>query len=63
MVKRLQQKEGFEQIQIISISALSEADMQTRGGPPQGSIFITKPVDLGWLKGYLLGLMSPQVWV
>ena len=49
--------------QIISVSALSEPEMQSRGGPPEGSHFIAKPVDLGWLKGYLLGLMTPQAWV
>ena len=66
MVKRLQQKEGYEQLQIISVSALTETEIQTRGGTPLGSHFIAKPVDLGWLKGYLLGLMglmAPQAWV
>ncbi len=62
-VKRLKQKEGYEQLQIISVSALSETELQARGGPPEGSHFMAKPVDLGWLKGYLLGLMAPQAWV
>ncbi len=62
-VKRVKEKEGFEQLQIISISALSKDQMEQRGGPPEGSHFISKPIDLGWLKGYLLGLMSPQAWV
>lgn len=62
-VKRVKEKEGFEQLQIISISALSKDELEQRGGPPEGSHFIPKPIDLGWLKGYLLGLMSPQAWV
>jgi excisionase family DNA binding protein len=62
-VKRVKEKEGFEQMQIISISALSKDELEQRGGPPEGSHFISKPIDLGWLKGYLLGLMSPQAWV
>ena len=61
-VKRVKQKEGFEQLQIISISALPKDELELRGGPPEGSHFISKPIDLGWLKGYLLGLMSPQAW-
>jgi DNA-binding response OmpR family regulator len=62
-VKRVKEKEDFEQLQIISISALSKDELEQRGGPPEGSHFIPKPIDLGWLKGYLLGLMSPQAWV
>jgi excisionase family DNA binding protein len=63
MVKQLQQKEDFAQLQIISISALSQAELDQRGGPPEGSHFMAKPVDTGWLNGYLLGLMTPQAWV
>ena len=63
MVRQLKQKEGFEQLQIMTISALSSTELQERGGPPEGSHFMTKPIDLGWLKGYLLGLMAPQAWI
>ena len=62
-VKRVKEKEGFEQLQIITVSALSKDELKQRGGPPEGSHFISKPIDLGWLKGYLLGLLSPQGWV
>ena len=58
-VKRLKHKEGFEQLQIITISALSSEEMKAREGPPEGTHFMTKSIDVGWLKGYLLGLMAP----
>jgi excisionase family DNA binding protein len=63
MVRQLKQKEDFAQLQIISISALSSDQLTERGGPPEGSHFMAKPVDIGWLKGYLLGLMTPQAWI
>jgi hypothetical protein len=62
-VKRVKEKKGFEQLQIITISSLLKDELALRGGPPESSQFIFKPIDLGWLKGYLLGLMSPQAWV
>ena len=62
-VKRVKEKKGFEQLQIITISSLLKEELALRGGPPECSQFIFKPIDLGWLKGYLLGLMSPQAWV
>jgi len=63
LVHQVQQKEGYEQLQFITVSALSDEDLKLRGGPPEGSHFMAKPIDLGWLQGYLLGLMRPQAWV
>ncbi len=62
LVKQVKQKEDFAQMQIITLSALSLDDLQERGGPPAETHFVQKPVDLGWLKGYLLGLLAPQSW-
>ena len=62
LVKRLQQNEDFSKLQIITLSALSLAELKDRGGPPIGSRFIAKQVDLGWLRGYLVGLLAPQAW-
>jgi excisionase family DNA binding protein len=60
MVRQVKLKEDFSHLQIFTYSALTPDELQKRGGPPQGSSFMTKPLDLGWLKGYLLGMMSPQ---
>jgi excisionase family DNA binding protein len=62
LIKRLQQNKDFSKLQIISLSTLSKEELKDRGGPPIGSRFIPKPVDLGWLRGYLLGLLAPQAW-
>lgn len=62
LVKRLQQNEDFSKLQIITLSALSLAELKDRGGPPTGSLFIAKPVDLGWLRGYLVGLLGTKAW-
>jgi len=62
LVKRLQQNEDFSKLQIITLSTLSQTELKDRGGPPTGSRFIAKPIDLGWLWGYLVGLLAPQAW-
>jgi CheY-like chemotaxis protein len=62
MVRRVKQNENFAQMQIITYSALNQEELQERGGPPKDANFMAKPLDLGWLRGYLLGKMSPQTW-
>jgi excisionase family DNA binding protein len=62
LVKRVQKQKKFAKLQILTLSALSKDELESRGGPPQGSQFIAKPVDLAWLRGYLLGLLAPQAW-
>ena len=62
MVRQVKLKEDYSQVQIFTYSALSPAELQERGGPPKGASFLPKPLDLGWLKGYLLGMMAPQTW-
>lgn len=62
-VKRVKDKDNFQHLNILTISALSKDELQQKGGPPEGTHFMSKPIDLGWLKGYLLGLMSPQAWL
>lgn len=62
MAKRVKQNEKFSQMKIFTLSALGDDVLQERGGPPPDTHFIQKPVDLGWLKGYLLGFLAPQAW-
>ena len=63
MVQRVKHNEGYTQMQIVTMSALTHEELANKGGPPQDSHFIRKPIDLAWFKGYLLGMLSPQAWV
>jgi excisionase family DNA binding protein len=60
LVKRIQKQKDFAKPQILTLSELSEEELKKRGGPPKGAQFIAKPIDLGWLRGYLSGLLAPQ---
>ncbi len=65
LAKQIQQKQGYENLKLLTLSALSEEDLLARGGPPGGSYFIRKPIDARWLQGYLMGqvgLAAPQAW-
>lgn len=40
-------------VQVAMLSALPEADLQARGGVPQGVVFFSKPVNFDELRGYI----------
>ena len=60
LVKRVQKQKDSAKPKILILSVLSEEELQKRGGPPKGAQCIPKPIDLGWLRGYLSGLLAPQ---
>ena len=60
LVKRVQQQKDSAKPKILILSVPSEEELQKRGGPPKGAQCIAKPIDLGWLRGYLSGLLAPQ---
>jgi excisionase family DNA binding protein len=62
LARQLLETESLAQMQIITLSALTQEQLNDRGGPPPNTHFIQKPVDLSWLRGYLLGLMAPHAW-
>lgn len=50
----------FSKMTSLVISALTQEEIDERGGLPQGTIFMAKPVNMHWLKGFLTALMSSR---
>lgn len=50
----------FSKMTTLVISALSEEEIQARGGLPEGSVFMAKPVNMHWLKGFFAALMASR---
>jgi excisionase family DNA binding protein len=58
LLRTLRQNPTFNRMTYMVISALSEKEIQARGGLPEGTVFVAKPVNLQWLNGFLTALMS-----
>lgn len=61
LVRILRQNPQFENMVIVALSALNDAEVQTRGGLPNGSIFMPKPVKADWFNGFFAGVMVGEM--
>ena len=57
-VKTLHEHASFKSLTVIAITGLSAAQVQAKGGLPEGVQLMHKPLDLEWLRGFLVALCS-----
>lgn len=58
MLRRLNAHPQFAHVQVIVITGLNQHDIAQYGDLPTGTQVLYKPVDMGWLKGYLQAMLS-----
>jgi hypothetical protein len=58
MLRQLSSHSQFVNVEVIAITGLSAQDIHEQGGLPEGTHVIHKPVDMGWLRGYLQAMLS-----
>jgi excisionase family DNA binding protein len=61
LLRILRQNPQFESMVILALSALSAEEVQVRGGLPEGSIFMPKPVKADWFNGFFTGVMVGEM--
>ncbi|MCO4088983.1 MAG: response regulator [Limnohabitans sp.] len=58
LLKTLKQSEQFQRMTCLVISALSQDEITAKGGLPEGTIFMAKPVSTQWLNGFFTALVA-----
>jgi DNA-binding response OmpR family regulator len=58
LLRTLRQNSQFDSMTTMVISALSSEEVTARGGLPEGTILISKPVNKDWFIGFLAGRSS-----
>ncbi len=48
----------FHKMTTLVISALTQAEIDARGGLPESTIYMAKPVNMQWFKGFFAALMA-----
>ena len=61
LLRTLQGNPMFAKLSVLAISALSTEEIQGRGGLPEGTIFMPKPLNMQWFKGFFAALMAQRL--
>ena len=58
LLRTLKHSTQFQRMTCLVISALSEEEIAARGGLPEGTIFMAKPVNMQWFNGFFTALVA-----
>jgi excisionase family DNA binding protein len=60
LLRTLHSNPQFNKMTSLVISALSAEEIEARGGLPEGTIFMPKPVNMHWFNGFFAAMMSSR---
>jgi len=60
LLKTLKQSSQFQRMTCLVISALTQDEIAAKGGLPEGTIFMAKPVDMQWFNGFFTALIASR---
>jgi excisionase family DNA binding protein len=58
LLRTLRNNPQFNEMTHLVVSALSPEEIELRGGLPEGTIFMAKPVNLQWFNGFFAAMMA-----
>lgn len=58
MLKVLRRNPALANMQVLTVTGMSEEAVNARGGLPAGTLFRQKPLNFDWLQGYVTALLS-----
>jgi excisionase family DNA binding protein len=58
LLRTVRQTTQFNRMTCLVISALSQDDIAARGGLPEGTVFMAKPVNMQWFNGFFTALIA-----
>lgn len=60
LLRTLRNNSQFSKMSCLAISALTQAEIDERGGLPEGVIFMPKPLSMHWLNGFFAAIMATR---
>ncbi len=58
LLRTLRNNPQFNKMTNLVVSALSAEEIESRGGLPEGTIFMAKPVNMHWFNGFFAAMMA-----
>ncbi len=60
LLRTLRNNPQFRKMSCLALSALSQEEVDAKGGLPEGTIYMPKPVSMHWLNGFLAAIMAAR---
>jgi len=60
LLRTLRQNPQFNRMTTLVLSALSPNEVSQRGGLPEGSIFMAKPINMDWFNGFFTAFLASR---
>jgi excisionase family DNA binding protein len=60
LLKTLKNSAHFQRMTCLVISALNQEDISSKGGLPDGTLFMSKPVNMQWFNGFFTALIAQR---
>ncbi len=60
LLRTLRQNSQFSRMTTLVMSALTPEEIETRGGLPEGTIFMAKPINMDWFNGFFTAFMASR---
>jgi hypothetical protein len=60
LLRTLRQNPNFKQMTTLVLTALTAEDIESRGGLPDGSIFMAKPINMDWFNGFFTAFLASR---
>jgi DNA-binding response OmpR family regulator len=58
LLRTLRQNPNFNRMTTLVLSALTSEEVESRGGLPEGSIFMAKPINMDWFNGFFTAFLA-----
>ena len=58
LLRTLRQNPQFNRMTTLVLSVLSPEEIETRGGLPEGTIFMAKPINMDWFNGFFTAFLA-----
>lgn len=60
LLRTIHRHPQFKHMTTLALSALTPEEVKAKGGLPEGTIFMTKPIRLDWLNGFLTASLTAR---
>jgi excisionase family DNA binding protein len=58
LLRTLRQNPQFNRMTTLVLSALTAEEIESRGGLPEGTIFMSKPINMDWFNGFFTAFLA-----